>query len=181
MKDPPLSPWKNSKAKAHLRVLLLDESSWIHQAASVDEAHAAEALFKRYPLKNFKSNYKSLQASIAVERSAIGFDQIAFDAEKIAFPRNAETERGYLFWDRHPAQALLATDVKEGQSKSKKPSELRLERHEYQQFPESVFRQHKYQEERKQREKVYWQKKRNDMAKKKHDKEVRKMQRQADG
>ena len=171
------SPWRTSKAKALLRGLFLDESSWIHHA-SAEEAYAAEAQFKRYPLKNFKSNFKSLKASMQVERGALAFDQRAFDAERTALPRDAVTERGYLFWDRHPAQTLLASDVKDGQSKNKKPREMRQEREEYMEFPESVFRQHKYQEERKAREKVYWQKKRNDIAKKTHDKEVRKMQQQ---
>jgi hypothetical protein len=176
----PPSPWRKSKAKAYLRSLFLDESSWIH-LVTADEAHAMDAQFQRYPLKNFKPNYKSLQASMIVEHDAIAFDQLAFDAEKVAIPRRPATERGHLFWDGHPAVNLLAKDVKEGRSKGKKPRQLREERSEYKDFPERVFREHKYQEERKQSAKVYWQKKRNDDSQKKHDKEVRKQQRLAEG
>lgn len=179
-KDIPLSPWRKSKAKEYLRSLFLDESSWIH-LVTAEEAHASHDQFQRYPLKNFKPNFKSLQASMIVEQDAIAFDQMALDREKIAIPRGPATERGNLFWNRHPAENLLAKDVKEGRSKGKKPRQLRQERSEYQDFPESVFREHKYQEERKQSAKVYWQKKRNDDAQKKHDKEVRKQQRLAEG
>ena len=141
---------------------------------SVEQAHESEPLFKIYPLKNFKNNFKSLQESVRVEQAAIGFDQRAFEAESTAFPRNEATERGYLFWDGHQAQGQLAKDVKEGRTNGKLPRQLQQERDSYQQFPGHVFRQHKYQEERKLREKVYWQKKRNDLAQKKHHKQQQK-------
>lgn len=159
--NPPPSPWRISKAKGYLRSLLLDSSSWIH-GLTAEQAHASEPQFTRYPLKNFKSNYKSMQLSTKKENDAIAFDQKTFDAEMISFPRKAATERGYLFWDGHPAQVQLADDVKEGRTTGKKPSDLREEREEYREFPLHVFRNHKYQEERKQNERVYWQKKRND-------------------
>jgi hypothetical protein len=145
---------------------------------NADDAHASDDLFKRYPLKNFKSYFKSMQSSMARERDAIAFDQLSLQADMTSFPRNAATERGYLFWDGHPAQTLLAEDVKEGRAAGKAPTQLQQEREEYKEFPLHVFRKHLYQEERKQREKVYWQKKRNDKQRKNYEKEVRERQQQ---
>ena len=172
---PPPSPWRTSKAKRYLRSLLLDSSSWIHKVTA-EEAHAAEPQFACYPLKNFKTNYKSMQASTKIEQSAIAFDQKAFEAEMNSFPRKPATERGYLFWDGHRAQAQLADDVKEGRTRGKKPSDLRQEREEFQEFPLPVFRSHKYQEERKLRENVYWQKRRNDKGRQTYQDQFQKLQ-----
>ena len=70
----------------------------------------------------------------------------------------------------------MAEDVKAGRTVQMKPAVLRETRVEYQDFPLAILRNHKYQVERKEREAVSWQKKRNDKARKKHDKEVRKLQ-----
>jgi hypothetical protein len=164
--------WKNSDAKALLVRLLSDETSYIHQLASVEEVYAAEPLFKCFPLKNFKTNFKNLKDSIKEEKDAIEFDQTALNSDKDKFPRSATTKSGNLFWDGHAAQRLMSEDVKAGRTVHMKPSVLQKERIEYQDFPLSILRQHKYQEEeRKEREAVYWQKKRNDKARKKHEKE----------
>ncbi len=167
--------WKTSAAKKLLVRLLSDESSWVHQSTSVEEVYEAEPLFKLYPLKNFKTNFKNLKESMKEERDSIHFDQAAFEKERALFPRNPTTKGGNPFWDRHDAQRLMVEDVKAGRTVQMKPSVLRDTRVEYQDFPLEVFRNHIYQEERKEREAVYWQKKRNDKAKKKHDKEVRQL------
>jgi hypothetical protein len=168
--------WKNSTARVLLVRLLSDESSWIHQAASIEQVYESNPLFKSYPLKNFKTNFKNLKDSIKEERDAINFDQRALEKEREKFPRNGLTPRGNPFWDGHDAQKLMAEDVKAGRTLHVKPSALRATRVEYQEFPLPVFRGHKYQEERKEREGVYWQKKRNDKARKKHEKEVNRLQ-----
>jgi hypothetical protein len=63
----------------------------------------------------------------------------------------------------------MAEDVTSGRTLQMKPSALRETRAEYQEFPLAILRRHKYQEETKVREGVYWQKKRNDKARKKHE------------
>jgi hypothetical protein len=173
-RNPP-PPWKKSPAKALLEQLLSDESSWIHTIARVEEVHATEPLFQLYPLKNFKTNFKNLKDSIRQESDAVKFDEMAFSKEKELFPRNPLTKSGNLFWDRHDAQRLMAEDVKEGRTLDIKPSALQATRAEYQDFPLDILRGHKYQQERKEREGVFWQKKRNDKARKKHEKEARQL------
>lgn len=169
----PLS-WKDSAAKVLALRLLADESSWVHQA-SIEEVHEREPIFKQYPLKDFKRNYKNLIKRIQEEKACIAFDQSALNKEKELFPRNPTTVRGNPFWDGHIAQTLLAEDVKSGRSSTMKPSELRESRVEYQDFPLPIFRPHVYQEQRKVREGVYWQKKRNDKARKKHEADAEKL------
>lgn len=163
---PPLSPWRNSRAKQRLYDLLLDESSWV-QLLDVEEVHASDIGFNRYPLTNFKTNFKTLKDAIEAEKDAVDFDQNAFHDEK-TIGRKPLTERGYKYWDGHVAQGLLKDDVQGGATKNTTPSDLWQSRPEYMEFPLAVFRGHKYQEERKLKETVYWQKKRNDKARKKH-------------
>jgi hypothetical protein len=166
-------PWRKSKAKELLVDLLADESSYIHAyGMDEDEIYNSDPLFKQYKKENFKTNYRNLIAKIQLERSCVEFDQQALDNEKQKLPRNSRTERGYKFWDGHEAQRLMKEDVKEKRTKMK-PKDLRETREEYQEFPLHVLRQHKYQAERAEKEGVYWQKKRNDDARKKHEKYLR--------
>lgn len=91
-------------------------------------------------------------------------------------PRRELTDRNIPFWDTHSAKKLLENDVADGTANamaSKK--QLWQSRDEYQKFPLSVFRDHFYQERRKQLAGPYWQRKRNLAAQKEHDKEVREM------
>jgi hypothetical protein len=168
-------PWKNSHAKKRLQELMIDPSSWI-QILTEEQIHESDPLFRQYPLKNFKTNFRNLKQSIAVEQAAIKLDKRAHTSDVEKFPRNNTTERGYKFWDGHAAQLLLAEDVKQGRTMNQKPSVLQESREEYKEFPLSVFRGHKYQEERKLREQVYWQKKRNREGRSKHEREVQEQQ-----
>jgi hypothetical protein len=168
-------PWAKSKAKQLLGKLLADESSYIH-SMDVDKIYNSDPLFTQYKIGNFKTNYRNLAAKFEMERSCVKFDKDAFDKEKHKFPRKEQTERGYKFWDEHEAQRLMREDVKENRTKGVKPNDLRESRVEYKDFPPDVFREHKYQEERRQRAAVFWQKKRNDEARKKHEKYLRKNQ-----
>jgi hypothetical protein len=178
--DPPATvkpePWVRSSAKELLWKLLLDDASYIYAAGmDIQAIYDSDPLFKQYKFANFKTNFGTLQKKVELEKTAIKFDQVAFDKEKEKFARPALTQRGHKFWNGHAAQDLMALDVKE-KNTDMKPSELQKTRPEYGEFPLAVLRQHKYQEERKQRESVYWQKKRNDMARKKHEKFMRRLQ-----
>ena len=90
----------------------------------------------------------------------------------MAYPREETTERGYPFWDTHEARVLLANDVRKGTSDKMFPKELWESRDEYLCFPLEVFRDHNYQERRKQREEPGWVLKRNNRSKKNREKEV---------
>lgn len=174
--DQPPSPWIKSRAKAKLRSLLQDESSWI-QCCSPEQIHAADDDFKQYPIARFKVNFNNLKASIEVDRQCVLFDEAAFKQHEEKFPRNPTTERGYKYWNKHPAEKRLHDMVKQGETSNRKPEDIRHDHPDFQDFPPSVFRQHLYQEKRRLKEGVFWQKKRNDKAHKKHrDEEERRKQ-----
>jgi hypothetical protein len=163
-----LSQWIKSKAKAKLRSLLLDESTWI-QICSPEQIHAADDDFKQYPIARFKANFNSLKSAIELNRRCVLFDKAAVQHEKERFPRSPTTERGYKFWNMHPAEKRLKELIKEGgNAANKKPAEIQQDHPDFQDFPSHVFRQHIYQEKRICKEGAFWQKKRNENAHKKH-------------
>ena len=90
------------------------------------------------------------------------------------FPRQPNTIRGYPHWDGHPASNLLEKDVKDGTAEMK-PSALYDTKDEHKQFPIEVFRDHIYQEKRKQREEAGWVFRRNNKGHKKHEAKVKAM------
>lgn len=165
-------PWKNGcAAKEKLRSLLMDPSSYVHNKA-VDEIHNDDPIFKQYPLRNFKTNFRNLKNSIDVERAAIQFDQLSLEADRNKYPRNGTTDRGYPFWDTHPARKLLEDSVRKGQANNVKPQEIRSSETAYKDFPPRVFAKHVHQEKAKQTQEVYWQQKRNKKGRKKHEVEA---------
>lgn len=173
----PISPWRNSSAKAKLHSLFLDKTSYVHQVgATAEQVHSSDPLFAKYNVQNFKTNYKNLKQSIETELMAIEFDHLTLQKHNSAFPRMALTNRGYPFWDTHPARRLLEADVKHGRLEGKKPSDVRKSNAVYQEFPLNVFTKHVHQEIRKQREAVAWQDRRNKKGRKQHDEEVQEMQ-----
>lgn len=60
--------------------------------------------------------------------------------------------------------------MKEGRSQGVKPEILWMSRPEYIEMPLRIFRSHKNREDRALKEKVYWQQKRNDRGRTKHEK-----------
>jgi hypothetical protein len=175
--DPPGTakpePWARSSAKELLWKLLLDDASYVHAAGmDIQAIYDSDPRFKQYRFANFKTNFVNLMKKVELEKAANQFDQAAFDKEKEKFARPGLTQRGYKFWNGHAARDLMKLDVTEKRT-DMKPSELQKTRPEYGEFPLAVFRRHKYQEEKKQRENVFWQKKRNDMARKRHEKFMR--------
>lgn len=166
--------WRGSEAKDVLLKLLLDKKSLI-QKKTDDEIYNSHACFQEFDEKYFKKKVKDVRKSAARINEVIDEQEMEFQKDQLAWPRNAMTIRGYPFWDTHRASVLLEQDVKDGLDSLYEPSELRALREEYQDFPLEVFRKHIYQERRKQKEGVYWIPTRNRKAQKRRDEEVQKM------
>jgi hypothetical protein len=169
--SPPPSPWRNSTAKARLRGLLKDKSSWV-QSCTAQQAWESDPGFKRYRKDRFVTNFNNLKEAIGLENEFVDFDNAAFNDHNRLFPRNATTERGEPFWDTHPAKKLLEEDVKLGRVSNRQPKDIQQDFQEYKDFKPSTFRNFLHHEIRRQREEVYWQKKRNDQSAETHRKEV---------
>jgi hypothetical protein len=141
------------------------------------EIHAKDPDFQRYPEHLFKPNCARLKETIKTESNAINFEEAAFTKEQKSFPRNAMTSRGEPFWDTHEAKRLLEADVKAG--KKLKPKDLRDTRDDYKSFSLPVFTKHVHQEQSRQLATVAWQHRRNKQGRKRHDKEVKQLQKEA--
>ena len=174
-REPPkVKEWKKSIGKLLLRKLINDKKSWVHNMEA-KEIHESHQLFSCYPLSKFKEYLATLQQAAAAKDEIIRVNEREVLADLMAFPRGDLTDRGYPFWDTHPARYLLEEDVrarKSGNLEDMEPKQLWLKRNEYQDFPLAVFRDHIHQEKRKQREEPGWVVKRNKKGQKMHEKEV---------
>ena len=130
--------WKVSKAKAYLLHSLMDDDSPFHSMAPED-IHKSWSGFRDYPLKNFKTNLNNLKASVVKRKEVIKEDERIFKFEQERFPRKDTTTTGGLYWDKHPANALLHEDVKNGTASLLKPMELRTTKSAYQDFTVGTF------------------------------------------
>ena len=168
---PKVEKWKNSKAKAFLIRLIMDETSDIHRK-SPEEVWKSSEWFQQYPKHRFIDNMKNLKNALEARERVVQEDIRLIQAELAALKLSDITKRGYPHWHTHAANKLLADDVKLGRNGGMKPLSFRTTRDEYEEFPLGVFRRHIYQEQRKQREMPLKIAKRNQLGRKKYEQEV---------
>lgn len=94
-------------------------------------------------------------------RIVLDEEECQFEKYRERFPAKEITDRGEKFFHRHPANYLLAEDVKSGLAYELRPELLHKHRQEYQEFPLRTFRKRIHQEKEKQRADPYWRHKRN--------------------
>lgn len=112
--------------------------------------------YKPYGLRNFRTNYRNLQAAIAQQKESAEEDELAlanYIQQKQARPAKA---MAYPRWNGSDAEALLGADITSGVHERLKPEDLRDTRPEYKLFPLKVFRDHVYDEVRKRKCRAYW-------------------------
>jgi hypothetical protein len=78
------------------------------------------------------------------------------------------TKGGYPHWNGHPAKQHLEDDVYNGTADTMLPSQLRMTRRLYQDFPPEIICARVYAEKRKQMEQTFWVAKQNKTAMKWH-------------
>lgn len=169
-------PWgEDAPAKQHLRELLNDETSWVHdewkkegsQAARIRCIQSKCPLFKQYPEKMFYTNFRNLKETIDEVKIAIQFDRLAFDKEEKKWPITSTLPSGKARWADSNAQNLLRKDLKSLEKKKWKPLTLYNEREEYRVWSLEEFRNFHKMEKKWETQGVYWQAQRNkDMRKK---------------
>ncbi len=169
-----LVEWKKSDGKKLLEKELWDVSSRYH-SMSIKDIHASNERFSAYPLKNFSANFKSLKKKLDQLRVQVEFDNQAVSEHKKSYPQSPTTKQGYPHWNDHPAKEHLEDDVHNGIANTMLPSELRMTRLTYQEFPEDIFCVRVHAEKQKQREQTFWVAKQNKTAMKKHLKEAAEM------
>ena len=169
-----LVKWEKSDGKKMLKKELWDVNSRFH-GMNIKDIHSSDARFSVYPLKNFTTNYKNLKKNVDGLRAQVDFDNHAVSQHKKSYPRSSHTKRGYPHWNDHPAKQHLEDDVYNGIADTMLPSQLRMTRRSYQDFPPDIFCVRVHAEKRKQREQTFWVAKRNKTAMKRHLQEAAEM------
>lgn len=159
-------PWKNSKAKAHLKQLLESDDTYM-EMPEAELYLLSPDLFGQYREDRFVCNVKNLKKSIKDDKNQSTLQEAALVHDRQLFPKSPVTFWGYGRWDESEAKTQLRKDVRNNKQKTMKPAELRESRIEvYGQFPLGVFRKHIYQEEYAQTGRSYWMHKKEEKKKK---------------
>jgi hypothetical protein len=156
--------WFHSVAKAILKKDL--EEGRIPDSVKAREAYGLNPEFRKFPFKNFSTNFNNLRARVNKFQDSAAFDINALANDQRLYPPAAITSRGYPFWPNSEARRLLKADVDKGKHNEMTPQELHGEEPAYQVFPLPVFRQHIYQEVRGRKERAYWQHRKQNKKKK---------------
>ena len=142
---------------------------------TLEEIYARFEILHDYPLSNFTGNLKNLKAKIEKDKKATDFDDAAVATELLNKPGSLFTEKGYPFWNKHPAKKLFEADIKDGKCEGMKPKQIQKTRPEYGEFPKDVFRKRVQYTKRKLREAAGWVPKQNKFARRKIEEECQEM------
>ncbi len=158
---------------------MLEKELWnvnsCFRSMNIKDIHSSDVRFSVYPLKNFTTNFRSLKKKVDELRVQVNFDNLAVSQHKKMYPQVPHTKQRYPYWDDHPAKQLLEDDMHNGKANAMLPSQFRMTRRCYQDFPPNIFCARAHAEMRKQREQTFWVAKRNKTAMACHLKEVTKM------
>lgn len=99
----------------------------------------------------FRGRLESLRKQISFASRRAAADEAALAHDCRLFPAQAQNYRGEPRWDGSAAQSWLTIDVKAGKHEQLEPKQLHQMRLAYKEFPLDVFREHIYQEVRKQK------------------------------
>jgi len=160
--------WKKSDAKKLLTNLIYSNTPGVERM-STEGIYQSNEAFQDYSFEQFKRYLSTIRASAKKYNERAEISEREIWSDKMKFPRNSTTIRGYPHWDEHLSSILLTNDVKDGKANRMKPRELHASRKEYKEFPLGVFRDHIYQEKRRQREEAGWVFRRNNKGRKKHE------------
>jgi hypothetical protein len=156
-KNPRFIDWAKSEARGIILDDLLEGTLPLTEAELSTEA--AWEIYRQYPefvkagvvIEQFKDRLKDHRPQITDKKRQSTFEQTAFEYDMQLHPRKTHNERGEPVFDLHPAKPLLQEDVRMKLHKQMLPSDLRATRPEYQAFKPNIFRQHIYQEVRRQK------------------------------
>jgi len=130
--------WEKSDGKKFLKKELWNLDS-AFQSMSIKNIHSSDPRFSVYPLKNYTTNFRNLKKKVDGLRVQVDFDEQAFSQHKKSYPRSSHMKRGYPHWNGHPAKEHLEDDVYNRIADTMPPSELRMTRTSYQDFPPDIF------------------------------------------
>ena len=120
--EPKPEPWRNSEAKAQLKLLL--ESDDMYMNMPEHELYLLSEMFQQYPEHRFIDNAGNLKKSIKSHRQQVARQEAALQHDRELFPKQQTTFWGYPRWDTHEAKALLRKDVQQNRQTTMEPKQL---------------------------------------------------------
>jgi hypothetical protein len=132
--------WIHSSEKKQLKKDIID-------GVVTDDMTAAfvynmrDGSYHKFPYNRFKVNLKNLQLAIKKLQNSSADDAIALENASQQWPIQNDPPN-YPPWHNSRAKLLLLTDINSGTIEGLPPTEVRLMRPEYLEYPLKVFRDH---------------------------------------
>jgi hypothetical protein len=150
-------PWKKSKAKELLTILIMEGE--IDESTLYAEVYYSDLEFQKYPKTNFRTNLKNLISALRKKEEWAAYDNRVLISDTIRFPRAQVTSRGHAFWDTSKAAALMKQDINEKVYETMSMQDFHESNKAYLEFDYDVFRKHVHQEINSRLKKSFWLKK----------------------
>ena len=150
--------WRNSKARLivmedlAMGIIPLGESECTAKEAwDAWFSNLAEFIEEKVTYSQFEPRFKDHRKQITTKKLRSMHEMQAFLYHRQLHPQQTHDHRGKPIFDVHAAKPLLQEDVRMKRHMSMSPMTLRASRKEYSDFELGIFRQHIYQEVRRQK------------------------------
>jgi hypothetical protein len=111
-------PWKTSKAKETLKVLLESDADGEIHSMDAAAVQMLSSLFEDYSKTNFRTNLRNLKESIRTEKAAVKSDEEFLLRDKVIVESK---EMYYPPWEKSEAKRFLRKDVQDKKHEHIKP------------------------------------------------------------
>ena len=154
-KKPGWIDWRDSRSRALMiadfegRVIpegLCPNEAWVLLYKDTDEFIEEKVVYSQ-----FEERYLDYAKKIGDQHRQSSKEHQMLLKHRRLHPRPTHNERGERIWDNHEAKKKLREDVKEKKHETMAPRQLKGTRPEYSEFSDKQFREHVYQEVRRQK------------------------------
>jgi hypothetical protein len=167
--------WRNSKARLIVMedlakgiIPLEDRECTAKEAWDAWFSNLTEFIEEKVTYSQFEPRFKDHRKQITAKKLRSMHEMQAFLYHRQLHPQQTHDHRGKPIFDVHAAKPLLQEDVRMKRQMSMSPMTLRASRKEYADFDLGIFRQHIYQEVRRQKFIYFLNFKRAEKQKKRH-------------
>jgi hypothetical protein len=150
--------WRNSRAREMIiedlakgLIPLTDDECTPKEAWDGWFSHLVEFIQEKVVYSQFEQRFKDHRKQISSKKLRSMHEMEAFRHHRSLHPQQTHDNKGRPIFDVHPAKPLLQEDVRMKRHLGMSPMALKATRQEYQDFDLDIFRQHIYQEVRRQK------------------------------
>jgi hypothetical protein len=101
--------WKDSEAKSLLRLDIISKRA--PPSMTAKEVYAMRPEYKKFPIKNFKTNLTNLRTAITANYERMQVDCEAYGNDRAILKMSAATDPTKLPWHKSEAKKLLKQHV----------------------------------------------------------------------